>query len=43
MLTKEQCFEQLLLGKAVKRVPGQELSGSEGWLEAIRVEAGRKC
>lgn len=39
MLTKEQCFEQLLLGKAVKRVPGQELSGSEGWLEAIRVEA----
>ena len=30
MLTKEQCFDQLLLGKAVK---------SEGWLEAIRVEA----
>lgn len=30
MLTKEQCFEQLLLGKAVK---------SEGWLEQIRVEA----
>ncbi|MDO8263681.1 MAG: Fe-S cluster assembly protein SufD [Gallionella sp.] len=30
MLTKEKCFEQLLLGKAVK---------SEGWLEAIRVEA----
>lgn len=28
--TKEQCFEQLLLGKAVK---------SEGWLAAIRVEA----
>jgi Fe-S cluster assembly protein SufD len=30
MLTKEQCFEQLLLGKAVK---------SEGWLEQIRVDA----
>lgn len=30
MLTKEQCFEQLLLGKAVK---------SEGWLEQIRLEA----
>lgn len=30
MLTREQCFEQLLLGKAVK---------SEGWLEAVRVEA----
>jgi Fe-S cluster assembly protein SufD len=30
ILTKEQCFEQLLLGKAVK---------SEGWLEKIRVEA----
>jgi Fe-S cluster assembly protein SufD len=30
MLTKEQCFEQLLLGKAVK---------SEGWLEKIRLEA----
>lgn len=30
MLTKEQCYEQLLLGKAVK---------SEGWLETIRVEA----
>ncbi len=30
MLTKEQCFELLLLGKAVK---------SEGWLEQIRVEA----
>jgi len=29
-LTKEQCFEQLLLGKAVK---------SEGWLERIRLEA----
>ncbi|OFZ66116.1 MAG: Fe-S cluster assembly protein SufD [Betaproteobacteria bacterium RBG_16_56_24] len=29
-ITKEQCFEQLLLGKAVK---------SEGWLEHIRVEA----
>jgi Fe-S cluster assembly protein SufD len=29
-LTKEQCFEQLLLGKAVK---------SEGWLEQIRLEA----
>jgi Fe-S cluster assembly protein SufD len=29
-LTKEQCFEQLLLGKAVK---------SEGWLEQIRSEA----
>jgi Fe-S cluster assembly protein SufD len=29
-LTKEQCFEQLLLGKAVK---------SEGWLERIRSEA----
>ena len=28
--TREQCFEQLLHGKAVK---------SEGWLEAIRVEA----
>lgn len=37
--TREQCFEQLLLGKAVKRVPGQELSGSEGWLAAVRVEA----
>jgi Fe-S cluster assembly protein SufD len=30
MLTKEQCFEQLLLGKAVK---------SERWLEDIRLEA----
>jgi Fe-S cluster assembly protein SufD len=30
MLTKEQCFEQLLLGKAVK---------SEGWLEQIRTAA----
>lgn len=30
MLTKEQCFEQLLLGKAVK---------SAGWLENIRVTA----
>ncbi len=30
MLTKEQCFEQLLLGKAVK---------ADGWLESIRVEA----
>ena len=30
MLTKEQCYGQLLLGKAVK---------SEGWLETIRVEA----
>ena len=30
ILTKEQCFEQLLLGKAVK---------SEGWLEQIRLEA----
>lgn len=30
ILTKEQCFEQLLLGKAVK---------SDGWLENIRVEA----
>jgi Fe-S cluster assembly protein SufD len=29
-LTKEQCFEQLLLGKTVK---------SEGWLERIRNEA----
>jgi Fe-S cluster assembly protein SufD len=29
-LTREQCFEQLLLGKAVK---------SEGWLEQIRLEA----
>jgi len=29
-LTKEQCFEQLLLGKSVK---------SEGWLERIRLEA----
>jgi len=29
-LTKEQCFEQLLLGKSVK---------SEGWLERIRSEA----
>jgi Fe-S cluster assembly protein SufD len=29
-LTKEQCFEQLLLGKSVK---------SEGWLEQIRLEA----
>lgn len=29
-LTKEQCFEQLLLGKAVK---------SKGWLEQIRLEA----
>jgi Fe-S cluster assembly protein SufD len=29
-LTKEQCFEQLLLGKAVK---------SEGWLERVRSEA----
>ena len=29
-LTKEQCFEQLLLGKAVK---------SEGWLEKIRLDA----
>ncbi len=29
-LTKEQCFEQLLLGKTVK---------SEGWLEQIRLEA----
>jgi Fe-S cluster assembly protein SufD len=38
-MTKEQCFEQLLLGKAVKRVPGQELSGSEGWLEQIRADA----
>lgn len=38
-LSKEQCFEQLLLGKTVKRVPGQELSGSEGWLEAVRAEA----
>jgi Fe-S cluster assembly protein SufD len=28
--TKEQCFEQLLLGKAIK---------SKGWLEKIRVEA----
>jgi Fe-S cluster assembly protein SufD len=28
--TKEQCFEQLLLGKAVK---------SEGWLEKIRLDA----
>jgi Fe-S cluster assembly protein SufD len=28
--TKEQCFEQLLLGKAVK---------SDGWLAAIRIEA----
>lgn len=38
-LNKEQCFEQLLLGKAVKRVPGQELHGSHGWLEKIRVNA----
>lgn len=30
MLTKEQCFEQLLLGKAVK---------SAGWLERLRLEA----
>lgn len=30
MLTREQCFEQLLLGKAVK---------SEGWLEQIRLDA----
>jgi Fe-S cluster assembly protein SufD len=29
-LTKEQCFEQLLLGKAIK---------SGGWLEAVRAEA----
>ena len=29
-LTREQCFEQLLLGKAIK---------SEGWLEQIRMEA----
>jgi Fe-S cluster assembly protein SufD len=29
-LTKEQCFEQLLLGKSVK---------SEGWLEKIRLDA----
>lgn len=29
-LTREQCFEQLLLGKAIK---------SEGWLEQIRLEA----
>ena len=29
-LTKEQCFEQLLLGKAVK---------SKGWLEKIRLDA----
>jgi Fe-S cluster assembly protein SufD len=29
-LTKEQCFEQLLLGKTVK---------SEGWLEKIRLDA----
>ena len=29
-LTKEQCYEQLLLGKAVK---------SEGWLEKIRLDA----
>ncbi len=38
-LTKEQCFEQLLLGNAVKRVHGHELFGSEGWLEQIRAEA----
>jgi Fe-S cluster assembly protein SufD len=38
-LTREQCFEQLLLGKAVKRVPGQELFGSKGWLEQVRVDA----
>ena len=30
MLTKEQCFEQLLHGKAVK---------SAGWMEGVRVEA----
>lgn len=29
-MSKEQCFEQLLLGKAVK---------SSGWLESVRVEA----
>lgn len=33
-MSKEQCFEQLLLGKAVKSAPG-----SNGRLENIRVEA----
>ncbi|MEO8342812.1 MAG: Fe-S cluster assembly protein SufD [Gallionella sp.] len=34
MLTKEQCFEQLLLGKTVK---------SEGWLEQLRLDAFKRA